>query len=66
MRKCSFWTFWCLDVLQRFFSYHQQAVKSNLTSDVFLLGLSEDLSVHDGCGGDASCHRVDLEEPAQS
>lgn len=33
-----------------------------LTTDLLLLGLSKDLSVHDGCCGDASCHWVDLEQ----
>lgn len=53
-------------VSSRGFLYHLQAFESNLTSDLFLLGLSEDLSVHDGGCGDASCHRIDLEEPAHS
>lgn len=32
------------------------------TTDLFSLGLGEDLAVHDGCRGDAPCHRVNLEQ----
>lgn len=37
-----------------------------LTTNLCLLGLSKDFPVHNGCGGDASCHRVDLEEATHS
>lgn len=36
------------------------------TTDLFSLGLGKDLPVHDGCCGDAPCHRVDLEQAAHA
>ncbi len=36
------------------------------TTDLFSLGLGEDFTVHDGCCGDAPCHRVDLKQAAHA
>lgn len=36
------------------------------TTDLLSLGLGKDLAVHDGCCGDASCHRVNLEQAAHA
>lgn len=36
------------------------------TTDLFSLGLGKDLTVHDGRCGDASRHRVDLEQAAHA
>lgn len=35
-------------------------------SDLFSLGLGKDLTVHDGRCGDASCHRINLEQAAHA